>query len=175
MGKFEPRCSHKMFLIKKSEYYIALWWFFPPNHAFFEYFKFFKDSLGQVKKLDVSRPRPLPFLLPPPFFLLFTNFNTNLYIALVVVQKMYIQLSNSFGHRSSERILPYENCSYSTVTWHRPKLDQTTSGLKYETFCTQGTQFSNWGSSQNITSTIFICKTVFTCSYNMCCAYLLLL
>ena len=73
--------------------------------------------LGQVKKrLDVSRPRPLPFLLPPPFFSLFTNFNTNLYIALVVVQKMYIQLSNSFGHRSAERILSYENCSYSSVT-----------------------------------------------------------
>ena len=75
------------------------------------------------KKLDVSRPRPIPFLLPPPFFLLFTIFNTNLYIALIVVQIMYIQLSNSFGHRSAESILPYENCSYSTATRHRPKLD----------------------------------------------------
>ena len=62
------------------------------------------------------------FLVPARFlfccrllFLLFTNFNTNLYIALVVVQKMYIQLSNLFGHRSAERILPYENCSYSTA------------------------------------------------------------
>ena len=62
------------------------------------------------------------FLVPAHFlfccrllFLLFTNFDTkNLYIALVVIQKMYIQLSNSFGHWSAERILPYENCSYST-------------------------------------------------------------
>ena len=35
---------------------------------------------------------------------------------------MYIQLSNSFGHRSAERILPYENCSYSTVTWQVRRL-----------------------------------------------------
>ena len=66
---------------------------------------------------------PASFLAAASSFLLFTNFSANLYVALVVVQKMYIQLSNSFGHRSAERILPYENCSYSTVTWHRPKLD----------------------------------------------------
>ena len=68
------------------------------------------------KKIRCFSSPPASFFAAASSFLLFTNFNTNLYIALVYVQKMYIQLSNSFGHRSAERILPYENCSYSTVT-----------------------------------------------------------
>ena len=65
--------------------------------------------LGQVKKIRCFSSPPASFFAAASFFLLFTIFNTNLYIVLVVVQKMYIQPSNSFGHRSAERILPYEN------------------------------------------------------------------
>ena len=63
--------------------------------------------LGQVKKIRCFSSPPTSFFAAASFFLLFTIFHTNLYILLVVVQKMYIQLSNSFGHRSAERIFPY--------------------------------------------------------------------
>ena len=75
------------------------------------------------KKLDVSRPRPLPFLLPPPFFYYLLILIQTFILLYLSLKKMYIQLSNSFGHGSAESILPYENCSYSTATRHRPKLD----------------------------------------------------
>ena len=50
---------------------------------------------------------------------------------------MYIQLSNSFGHRSAEHILPYENCKLDVwpeiwdILYARYAIEQLRLKLEY--------------------------------------------